>query len=193
MRSVRARLTYANVMATVAVFVALGGSSYAALTVTGKNVKDSSLTGRDVKNGSLTTSDVKNSSLLATDFKSGQLPKGAQGASGSPGAPGSPGSPGAPGAPGSAVAYAYVTVGGAVDPSRSKNVTSSVGTPTNSYCISPTVPVKNVVATRDLGAGEIEATFGDPLAACPAGTVATVQTFNSAGANASAAFFVAFN
>ena len=37
----RSHTTYANVMATFAVFVALGGSSYAAIKVTGKNVKDS--------------------------------------------------------------------------------------------------------------------------------------------------------
>jgi hypothetical protein len=59
----RTRLTYANVMATIAVLIALGGSSYAAITVTGKNVKDSSLTGKDIRNSSLTTSDVKNRSL----------------------------------------------------------------------------------------------------------------------------------
>ena len=34
------RLTYSNVMATIAVFIALGGSSYAAVKITGKNVKD---------------------------------------------------------------------------------------------------------------------------------------------------------
>ena len=78
----RSRLTYANVMATVAVFIALGGSSYAAIRVTGKNVKDSSLTGRDIKNSSLTTSDLKDRSLLATDFKVGQLPAGPPGPKG---------------------------------------------------------------------------------------------------------------
>jgi hypothetical protein len=40
----RSSLTYANVMATVAVFVALGGSSYAALQVTSKNVPRDALT-----------------------------------------------------------------------------------------------------------------------------------------------------
>jgi hypothetical protein len=87
------RLTYANVMATIAVFIALGGSSYAALTVTGKNVKNSSLTGKDLKNNSVTGSDVKNlrsgdvknGSLLAADFKAGQLPAGAKGDPGTPG------------------------------------------------------------------------------------------------------------
>jgi hypothetical protein len=79
------------VIAYLALFVALGGSSYAAIKVTGKNVADSSLTGKDVRNSSLTTSDVKNRSLLAADFKGGQLPAGA------PGPPGLQGERGAPG------------------------------------------------------------------------------------------------
>jgi hypothetical protein len=92
----RPRLTYANVMATIAVFVALGGSSYAAIKVTGKNVKDSSLTGKDIKNSSLTTSDVKNGSLLSLDFKPGQLPPGAPGPKGDTGLQGPKGDAGAP-------------------------------------------------------------------------------------------------
>jgi Collagen triple helix repeat (20 copies) len=76
--SLRSRLTYANIMATIAVFVALGGSSYAAITITGQSVKDSSLTGKD----------VKNRSLLARDFKAGQLPTGAAGPVGPAGGPG---------------------------------------------------------------------------------------------------------
>ena len=42
----RGRLSYANVMATIAVFVALGGSSYAAVKITGKDIKDESITGK---------------------------------------------------------------------------------------------------------------------------------------------------
>ena len=58
-----------NAVAYLALFVALGGTSFAAATViTGKNVKDSSLTGADVKKGSLTGSDVKNESLAPADF-----------------------------------------------------------------------------------------------------------------------------
>jgi len=52
--AIRDRLTYANVMATIAVFVALGGTTYAAVTITGRDVKDGSLTGKDVKRNSLT-------------------------------------------------------------------------------------------------------------------------------------------
>jgi hypothetical protein len=72
-------------LAIALAFLAFGSASYAAITVTGKNVKNGSLTGKDVKNSSLTTRDVKNSSLLAKDFKTGQLP---QGPKGDPGAPG---------------------------------------------------------------------------------------------------------
>jgi hypothetical protein len=64
------RLTYANVMATVAVFLALGGGAYAATqlkknsvgakqlkanAVTGAKVKDQSLTGKDIKLAKLGT------------------------------------------------------------------------------------------------------------------------------------------
>ena len=180
MKRVRTRVTYANVMANIAVFIALGGSSYAALTVSGKNVKNSSLTGKDVKNSSLTSSDVKNRTLLSRDFKSGQLPAGAQGAAGAPGAPG---------APGSAVAYARVEANGTLDASRSKNVAANRIT-TGYYCVNPTVPVKHVVASVDLSPGEINPGFTDPFTSCPAGTV---QTYNSSGAFADRAFFVAFN
>ena len=37
--SLRGRLTYANAMASVAVFIALGGSSYAAVMLTNNSVK----------------------------------------------------------------------------------------------------------------------------------------------------------
>jgi hypothetical protein len=85
------RPSHAIVVAYLALFVALGGSSYAAIKITGKNVKDSSLTGKDVKNSSLTTSDVKNRSLLAKDFKRGQLQRGPAGPAGPTGAKGDAG------------------------------------------------------------------------------------------------------
>jgi type VI protein secretion system component Hcp len=74
----RRHLSYANAISTACLFLLLGGTAYAALTITGKNVKNGSLTGKDVKNGS----------LLRKDFKKGQLPAGAPGAPGAPGAAG---------------------------------------------------------------------------------------------------------
>ena len=52
-------LSYANVMATVAVFVALGGSSYAAAKISGADVRNSSLTGADVRDRSLSAKDLR--------------------------------------------------------------------------------------------------------------------------------------
>jgi len=43
----------ATVLSVIALMVALGGSAYAALAVTGKDVENGSLTGRDVKKNSL--------------------------------------------------------------------------------------------------------------------------------------------
>ena len=84
------RLTYANVMATVALFVALGGSSYAAVTLTGKNIKNESLTGAD----------VKNRSLSAKEFSPGALPAGTRGPQGERGPAGPQGERGPQGATG---------------------------------------------------------------------------------------------
>jgi hypothetical protein len=79
------RLTFANVVAMLALFVALGGTGYAALAITGKNVVNGSLTGGDIRNNSVGSTDVRDGTLLAKDFKAGQLPAGAQGAAGAPG------------------------------------------------------------------------------------------------------------
>jgi hypothetical protein len=61
----RRHLSYANVMSSVAVFVALGGSSYAALQLTGRDIKDASLTGRDLKPNSVGGQRIKESRLGA--------------------------------------------------------------------------------------------------------------------------------
>jgi hypothetical protein len=135
------RLTYANVMATVAVFVALGGSAGAArVFITGKNVKDGSLTGADVKNESLTGHDIHAGSLTASDFASGVL-AGAKGDKGDPGPQGPQGPKGdkgdpGPASPGVAIAYAYVNSDGTVDETRSFNVADAnvVKTTGNTYC-----------------------------------------------------------
>ena len=95
----RKKLTYANVMATIAVFVALGGSSYAAVAITGKDIKDGTVTGQDVKDKSLTAKDFKGS-VAGPQGKRGKT--GATGATGARGAQGPQGiqGPRAPGHPG---------------------------------------------------------------------------------------------
>jgi hypothetical protein len=57
------RPSVALVVAFAALFTALGGTGYAALKITGKNVANSSLTGLDVKNKSLGPQELKPDSL----------------------------------------------------------------------------------------------------------------------------------
>jgi hypothetical protein len=83
----RPKLTYANVVASLALFVALGGTSYAVATL-GKNSVKSENIGKeqvkasDIAKNAITSPKVKDGSLLATDFKAGQLPAGPRGAQG---------------------------------------------------------------------------------------------------------------
>ena len=81
-------LTYSNAMASAAVFIALGGSSYAAVKVTGEDVKNGSLSGKDVRTGSLGSGDIRNGSLRAADLRPDVLKAGPVGPKGDKGDPG---------------------------------------------------------------------------------------------------------
>lgn len=59
----RQRTTYANVMSTIAVFIALGGSSYAAYSISGSSIKDRSITGRKIERNSLSGLQIRESKL----------------------------------------------------------------------------------------------------------------------------------
>lgn len=86
----RVKLTYANVIATLALFLALGGGgAWAATTIASNSVGTSQL-----KNGAVTAKKVTDGSLLAKDFKSGQLPAGATGPEGHAGPQGAAGAKG---------------------------------------------------------------------------------------------------
>ena len=61
--NLRQRLTYANVMSTLAVFIALGGSSYAALTINGSSIENRSIPAKKLKRNSITNREVRESRL----------------------------------------------------------------------------------------------------------------------------------
>jgi len=83
MGTFRKRLTFANVVSCLALFVALGGASYAAI-----NLPKNSVGSKQLKKNSVTSAKVKNHSLKAVDFKAGQLPAGREGPQGPTGEPG---------------------------------------------------------------------------------------------------------
>jgi hypothetical protein len=87
MRQLRPGLNYANVIATLALFLALGGgAAYAA-----DQLAKGSVGTKQLKRDAVTGAKVKNGSLSAGDFRPGQLPTGAPGPEGVRGLPGPPG------------------------------------------------------------------------------------------------------
>ena len=150
LRSLHRRLSYANVMATVAVFIALGGSSYATLRVTSRNVPKNALTGadiknlagKDVRNNSLTGADVRNKSLTPKDFRGSvrgpQGPPGHLGATGAKGDNGDPGPRGLTGPANWAVVREVNNVVGVVESSASLAGTAvhrRPGRPAGVFCL----------------------------------------------------------
>jgi hypothetical protein len=65
----RASLSYANVIATLALFVALGGTSYAVLHVGSGQVIDNSLRSSDIKNDTLRSRDIRDRTIRARDVR----------------------------------------------------------------------------------------------------------------------------
>jgi len=93
----------------MALFVALGGASYAAIKIPKNSVGSA-----QIKKNAVTSAKVKDRSLLATDFKSGQLPAGAAGQTGAVGAVGPAGAVGAVGPAGAVGAVGAAGVGSAL-------------------------------------------------------------------------------
>jgi hypothetical protein len=89
-KQIRKRLTYANVMSSLAVFIVLGGAAVAATqlpknSVGSKQLKRNAVTAAKIKKDAVTGAKVKKGSLDASDFKAGQLPAGPKGDTGAVG------------------------------------------------------------------------------------------------------------
>jgi hypothetical protein len=97
---IRSHLSSAHVIAIVALFVALGSTSVAAVSLTTKNsvgakqIKKDAVRASEIKSRAVGTSEVRNGALLAEDFKAGQLPAGAKGDKGDKGDTGDTGDTG---------------------------------------------------------------------------------------------------
>jgi len=96
---------YANVTATLALLVAMSGTTYAAVAVTGRDIRngtirgvdiakgtitssklrDRTIKGIDVANNTITSAKIRDASLMIRDFKAGQVPVGPAGPQGVPG------------------------------------------------------------------------------------------------------------
>ena len=84
---IRSRLTFANVMSVIALFIALGGTGYAAITLPNnsvglKQIKKNGVGAAEIRKNAVRSGEVKNRALRAVDFAVGQLPAGPQGLQG---------------------------------------------------------------------------------------------------------------
>jgi hypothetical protein len=91
-KQIRKRLTYANVMSSIAVFLVLGGAAFAAVKLPKNSVGT-----KQLKNNAVISAKVKDGSLLKGDFAAGQLPAGPAGPAGPKGDKGEKGDKGAQG------------------------------------------------------------------------------------------------
>jgi hypothetical protein len=202
----------AMLVALLALFVALGGSSYAAL-----QLRPGSVGTKQLKNGAVTSKKVRNNSLLARDFKASQRsrlrgPQGARGPQGPQGAQGPQGPVGpatgpaggalagnypnptlSPDGRGPAVAGVHVGADGTVLSWFNRRG----GTPTVShpgeevYVVtfpgSPSLDADNAIPMITLAGGEVGGTVVTPLA----GDI-VVETFAFDGDPAATSFWLVF-
>jgi hypothetical protein len=99
LRTISSNATYANVMASIAIFAALGGTSYAATKLSKDSVRSA-----HIKNGQVKAPDLDPAAMRKLKGDQGPAgPQGPPGPSGPGGLAGQAGAPGQPGAPGTVV------------------------------------------------------------------------------------------
>lgn len=75
---IRPRFNHATVVAYLALFVALGSGSYAAVKINGQNIKKKSIAGEKLKNRTITRTKVKTNTLTRTEIDESKLDKVSQ-------------------------------------------------------------------------------------------------------------------
>jgi hypothetical protein len=181
-RKLRSRMTYANVVSTIALGLAIGGGTayaatrigtsnirYHAVTgskiatnaVTTSKVKTNALTGSDIRDNAIHSGDIHDGTLQAVDFAGGQLPKGDKGDKGDP----------------ATSIFGVVNTAGQI--TNGKNVTGITGT--NPYTVTASQDVSKCAAVATLGGDDPGSVTAEP-------TVGNVQqiTFRTFGAGAGA-------
>lgn len=165
MSRIRTTLSYANVMATLAVFIALGGSSYAALTlprdsVGSKQIRRNAVRSTELRDRTVRLRDLAGSTRAA--LRGQQGPAGAAGRD--------------------AIGYrSSVTGSGAQSRGNARNVQHAAGS--NEYRLqfeppAGSPPIASCVAV----AGVTEGTTGFASADSADGNVVVVKTFGQDGA-----------
>jgi hypothetical protein len=187
LRKLRSRMTYANVVSTIALGLAIGGGTayaatrigtsdirYHAVTgsklatdaVTASKVKANALSGADIRDNSIHSGDIHNGTLQAADFAAGQLPKGDKGDKGDPGT----------------AIFGVVASGGGL--TNFKNVTMASGT--NPYTVTANQDVSKCAAIATLTGDNPGIVTAEPTAGNP--QQITFRTYDDGGTLAARAF-----
>jgi hypothetical protein len=182
---VRARVTYANTMSTLAVFIALGGTTYAATalprnSVGSAQIRTNAVGSSEIRNGSVRSSDIRNRSVTLSDISTSARTalRGAQGPAGPAGA--------------AASTYrAAVNTGGGNPSGNARGVNHQGGT--NEYTVQFDRDVSACVYSATLAAVQNGPTLEQPPAgrvtvASAGGPNVLVRTFGADGAAAQAPF-----
>jgi predicted Zn-dependent protease len=183
---IRKRLTYANVMSSIAVFLVLGGATAFAAT----QLEKESVGANQLKKAAVTPAKLSKASKATLT--------GPQGPKGATGAQGIQGFKGETGAAGTAVAYAKVGETGDVDATQSLGVTSANVTlaSTGVYCFS-NLPfgVHHVVASSQFALVEVNVVVkAGGFGGCPASAQVGVESWNiETNAERNAPFYILFN
>jgi hypothetical protein len=146
---IRPSFTYANVIATLALFLALGGGAYAAL-----KLPKNSVGSKQIKPNAVSGSKVKNGSLQVSDFKTGQIPAGPKGDQGIQGPQGIQGIQGVPGEPATKL-FAHVSAFGGVSYGSGAVSATHDGAPgSGTYTVTFNRNLSGCVALATAGAGQ---------------------------------------
>jgi len=162
-RIVGLRPSPALVISCIALAIALGGTSYAAV-----NLAPGTVGTKQLKRGAVTSLKVKDRSLLARDFKLGQLPRGLRGLKGDKGDKGDAGAPGAAGRSALTSLQSGETIRGTIG-TRENNLVAA-----DEIGVTATFPIPAAIALDDAhvnvdgndeAAGECAGTASNPTAA----------------------------
>jgi hypothetical protein len=74
-KKVRSHLSFANVLASVALFVTLGGTSYAVATgsIDSREIRNNTIRGKDIRTGNVASRDLKNDDVRSRDIENTQV------------------------------------------------------------------------------------------------------------------------
>jgi hypothetical protein len=183
-KQIRQRLTYANVMSSLAVFLVMGGgAAFAASKIGSNQLKANSVLTGKIKKEAVTTSKLKNDAVTgakANESTFGQVPSAAFATNATNATNAENGLP---------RAYAKVlddASGGGVEESLSKGITDASVTFTGGsvYCFELGFSPKNVMAVVEWiggGQGHSQPSIGK-YEGCPAGSDLSVRTTDNANA-----------